>query len=332
MCPADVPLVSIVTPSFNQAPFLEATIRSVLAQDYPRVEYTVIDGGSEDGSLAILERYSTRLASWVSEPDRGQSDAINKGLRQAGGEIVAWLNSDDLYMPGTICAAVEALTHHPEAGMVYADGLLIDREGRLLDRHKYGRYSLLDLLCFEVLLQPTVFMRRSVLEAVGYLSDEYDLILDHELWVRIASSYPIVHVQGFWAAERTYPEAKTIASAAAFADEARRLLEWARTRAAFAPVVNDHWDQVEASWECFAARRKIDSRHYGQALRHFARGMRIAPAVVLKYWYKIIQAGMGAVGLEKGFLWYRRARRRLQHADARLVWSGDGFALVEGGR
>ncbi len=126
------PLVSIITPSRNQAPFLEATIQSVLAQDYPEIEYLVIDGDSTDGSLDIIKRYQKRLAYWVSEPDLGQTDAINKGFAHAQGEIFAWLNSDDLLLPGAITRAVNYLVTHPETGMVYGDADFIDETGRVI--------------------------------------------------------------------------------------------------------------------------------------------------------------------------------------------------------
>jgi glycosyltransferase involved in cell wall biosynthesis len=124
------PLVSIVTPSRNQAQFLEATMQSVLGQDYPQVEYLVIDGASNDDSQKIIEKFKPQLAYWVSEPDGGQTDAINKGFSRAKGDILAWLNSDDTYQPGAITRAVEYLTTHPEVGMVYGDALFIDEDGR----------------------------------------------------------------------------------------------------------------------------------------------------------------------------------------------------------
>jgi glycosyltransferase involved in cell wall biosynthesis len=249
----------------------------------------------------------------------------------AKGEIVAWLNSDDLYLPGAVAEAVDALRRHPQAGMVYADGILIDEDGRLLDWHRYRAYDAADLLSFEVLLQPTVFMRRRALEAAAGLQTGYRLILDHDLWVRVSARFPIVHVARFWAAERTHPEAKTMSAAAEFAEEARRLVAEAEGSTDLGPIVSAHRARVQAGLECFAARRMIDAGRYGESLRLFARGFRRRPATALHFWYKIIQAAMGLIGLERLFLWYRSARRRAQHGSLRLDLNEEAPRIVRGG-
>jgi glycosyltransferase involved in cell wall biosynthesis len=140
------PLVSIITPSFNQAPYLRRTMESVLRQDYPNLEYIVVDGGSTDGSQAIIKEYEDRLAHWESVPDRGQTDAINKGFARATGKYLAWLNSDDVYQPGAISEATAYLESHPEVGMVYGDCTFIDADDRQIGRFPaaqtdYGGYG-----------------------------------------------------------------------------------------------------------------------------------------------------------------------------------------------
>jgi len=211
------PLVSVITPSFNQAAYLEQTICSVLEQDYSRLEYWVIDGGSTDGSLEIIQKYAHDLAGWVSETDRGQADAINKGFQRASGEIIAWLNSDDIYYPGAVSAAVAAFKSNPHAGLVFSDVDSIDETGKTFNRMCYGDWGLEDLMAFRIIGQAGVFMRRSAFEQVGMLDIDYHFLLDHHLWLRIGLVAALAYVPGEpWAAARFHAAAKNVALAAKF--------------------------------------------------------------------------------------------------------------------
>ncbi len=209
-----LPLVSIVTPSFNQAPYLEAAIESVLSQDYPRLETIIIDGGSTDGSLEIIRRYARRLAHWSSEPDSGQTEAINKGFTRATGDVLAWLNSDDLYRPGAVRQAVEFLERHPEVGMVYGDADYVDESGKVIGRFAARQTSLARLRRGYVHIpQQASFFRASLWRLVGPLDPTFYFAMDYDLWVRIASLSPVAHVPRTWAGFRLHRDAKTLAAA-----------------------------------------------------------------------------------------------------------------------
>ena len=219
----DRPLVTIITPSYNQAQFLEETILSVLNQDYPHLEYWVIDGGSDDGSLDIIQKYADRLSGWVSEKDNGQADAINKGIGLAKGEVVAWLNSDDVYRPNAVASAVQALSDHPQAGMVFSDVASIDESGEVFNVMHYGDWGLTDLMSFKIIGQAGVFMRRSILNQAGLLDPTYHYLLDHHLWLRIGLFGQIKYVPNIiWAAARMHAGAKNVAHAEQFGAEDRK--------------------------------------------------------------------------------------------------------------
>lgn len=208
------PLVSIITPSFNQGKFLEETMLSVLNQDYPNIEYIVIDGGSTDESLEVIKKYQHRLAYWVSEKDQGQTEAINKGFSRAGGQILAWLNSDDTYTPGAVRAAVEYLTAHPETGMVYSDLDFIDENGRAIGRFNAAQTDLPRLRRGYVHIpQPAAFFRAELWKKIGPLDPTFFFAMDYDLWVRLAGIAEFKYLPGrAWANFRLHSDGKTITS------------------------------------------------------------------------------------------------------------------------
>ncbi|MCS7010633.1 MAG: glycosyltransferase [Anaerolineales bacterium] len=206
-----LPLVSIVTPSYNQARFLEETIRSVLAQDYPNLEYIIVDGGSQDGSVEIIQKYAHRLAWWISEKDRGHADALNKGFARARGEILAWLNSDDTYYPGAVRQAVEVLLAHPEVGMVYGDADITDAEGRIIGRFASRQTDYHKLLRGSVHIpQATTFFRADLYRQVGPLSLDYFFAFDYDLWVKLAKISRLLYVPQRWATFRLHEAGKSV--------------------------------------------------------------------------------------------------------------------------
>ena len=211
---SDQPLVSIITPSFNQARYIEATIQSVLEQDYPRIEYIVIDGGSSDGTVDLLKKYDHKLAYWISEKDKGQTDAINKGFARATGDILAWINSDDTYEPGAIATAVKYLQEHPDVGMVYADCNFINEDGRVIGRFGSAQtdYRLLRQGYVHI-PQQTMFFRADLWKQVGPLDPSFYFAMDYDLWTRIAARSQIQYLPGqVWANFRLHTSGKTIAA------------------------------------------------------------------------------------------------------------------------
>ena len=204
------PLVSIVTPSFNQSRYLEETIQSVLSQTYPNLEYLVIDGGSTDGSVDIIQRYAAELAYWVSEPDRGQSDALNKGFQIARGDVLAWLNADDIYYPTAVQEAVEYLVAHPGIGLVYGDCDLIDEKGQKIGQFDARQTNYHRLMQGRGNIpQPAAFWQRSLWDRLGPLDTSFQFAMDYDLWLRFARASEIRYVPQRWAGFRMHEGTKT---------------------------------------------------------------------------------------------------------------------------
>lgn len=304
------PLVSIITPSFNQAKFLEATLQSVFMQDYPSIEYIVVDGGSGDGSLDIIKNYQDKLAWWVSEPDRGQADAINKGFKKASGEIIAWLNSDDLYLPGAISRAVEAFESNPAAGVIYGNAVSADADGRFLNELRFEKWDTMDLLAFKIICQPAVFMKRAQVEEVGYLDDSYDFFLDHQLWIRLSRITDFIHEPLFWAVSRYHPDAKNVTMASQAGDEVFKILKWAQQEPDLAALINDKYSQIWSGAYQMIARYMLDGGKPGKAAGFYFKSARTWLPSLPGYWHRFLFSILSTLGM--GFLgkWYYHIKNK----------------------
>jgi glycosyltransferase involved in cell wall biosynthesis len=215
------PRISVVTPSFNQADFLERTICSVLNQDYPNLEYIVMDGGSRDGSLEIIKGYERQLSFWNCEKDAGQSDGINKGFLKSTGDILAWLNSDDTYLPGTLKKVVAFFVAHPMVDVLYGDAHIVDEKDWVVRDLKEVRFSKGALRSWQMnLVQPSTFWRRDLFFAAGMLRPQFHYAMDVDLWFRFLNSgAAFAHIPEFLSNFRLHAASKSVSQGGAFARE-----------------------------------------------------------------------------------------------------------------
>ncbi|PYS69757.1 MAG: glycosyltransferase [Acidobacteria bacterium] len=208
-------LVSVVTPTFNQANFLRETIESVLSQDYPAIEHQIIDDGSTDATPEILREYSDRV--WIERHEnRGQTPTINKGWERAKGSILTWLNSDDTFLPGAVSRGVAYHDEHPDVGIVFGDTLFTDQDSNPLERSKnlgdfdYRRFV---RLCHNPIPQPSAFIRRSVIEDIGMLDPSYYYFMDWDFWLRAGVNHRISYIPELLSTYRLHADSKTVAQA-----------------------------------------------------------------------------------------------------------------------
>ncbi len=247
--------VSIVTPSLNQGAYIQTAIESVLTQNYQHLEYIVMDGSSTDNTVQILQQYGERLR-FVSEPDGGQSAAINRGWQLTQGDIIAWVNADDFLQPGTINAAVEALEKHPEVAFVYGDCDYINEAGKVTGRYDAQPYDYAALVKSATNFIPSIalFMRRSAVEKIGLLDQTLHYMMDYDLCLKLGRAHKGLYLPQSFAAMRLHTSAKSLRALAGFGDELVMILE-----RFFASTADDH---EIAAWKSEAmSHAKLKAAH-----------------------------------------------------------------------
>ncbi|MBN4078724.1 glycosyltransferase [Gammaproteobacteria bacterium AH-315-C21] len=203
------PKITVVTPSYNQAQFLEDTIKSVLDQQYPNLEYMVIDGGSTDHSVEIIKKYEDQISYWVSEKDDGQAHAVNKGFSRASGDIIGWLNSDDIYLPGTLERVAEYFERFTDSEVIYGNHVVTDQYGNPLWNKKELPFSIRRLEHHSYMSQPATFLKKSAIDKGGLLDEGLYFLLDWEYFIRLGKICKFTHVPETFATYRLHRIAKT---------------------------------------------------------------------------------------------------------------------------
>ena len=277
----EAPLVSIVTPSFNQARFLEETIRSVLEQDYPRIEYAVVDGGSSDGSVEIIERYADRLAWWVSEPDGGQPEAINTGFARSGGVLMGFLNSDDTLLPGAVSRLVAALAEDPDALVAYGDVRFVDEDGetvrdgtpRVWDAGEMARCG------SGSVLQPASLWRRAAWDLAGPMDERFQYVFDTLFFLCVAArGGGAAYVPEQLATYRVHPESKSARmSELPHADECIRVADEFFRDPALPAQLRPHARAARAAYYRRAALALYNAGEVSRARSAFLRSLLLRP-------------------------------------------------------
>lgn len=255
------PLVTVITPTYNQEAFLRDTIESVLSQDYPNIEFFVINDGSTDGTEKILKEYEGRIR-WETQKNMGQTATINKGWRMTNGEIITWLNSDDTFLPGGVRTGVEYLLAHPETGIVFGDTLLTEADGTPISKsppqppYDYMRFL---VNCNNTVSQPSTFIRREVINKVGELDPKFYYFMDWDLWLRAGLHFKIDHIEDVLSTYRLHAESKTVAQALKSAPE----LEY---------MYNKFYSRTDLPSEVLKAKKKAMMNMYFMSAGYYIKG------------------------------------------------------------
>jgi glycosyltransferase involved in cell wall biosynthesis len=201
--------ITVVTPSYNQGDYIRKTIESVLNQNIEELEYIVMDGGSTDGTVSILKEYGDSII-WKSEKDKGQTDAVNKGIRASHGEIIGWLNSDDIYYPGAIAKVMDVFINNPEINVLYGNANHIREDDSFIEEYytEDFDYERLKDVCF--ICQPALFFRKKLVDEYGYLDDKLQYCMDYDYWLRLGKKEKFYHLNELIAGSRLYDDNKTL--------------------------------------------------------------------------------------------------------------------------
>jgi glycosyltransferase involved in cell wall biosynthesis len=218
--------VSIITPSYNQGKFLEQTILSVINQTYSNFEYLIIDGGSTDNSVEIIKKYEKQIAYWISEPDNGQADAINKGFQRAKGDLICWINSDDILYPNYVADRVRQFRESPDVAMIYGD----IEKGQDLSKirlRKGEQTNIKDMLKYATcpIPQQSAMWRRTAIQKIGYLDPQWHVVLDREYFTRMAANFPIKYIPGAVAFFLNHEHSKSVAEKLKWTEELPKYYE-----------------------------------------------------------------------------------------------------------
>jgi glycosyltransferase involved in cell wall biosynthesis len=310
---SDLPLVSVVTPSYNQARFLRATIESVLAQDYPRVEYRVVNDGSTDATEELLRSYGSRF-QWQTQSNRGQTAAINSGWTHTRGEILSWLNSDDTLLPGAIRSVVEFLLRRPDVAIAYGRTVFVDARGVPLDRPPGGRefdYASLVRDCENPIPQPSTFMWRRVLSDVGPLDESLYYFMDWDYWLRAGARHRIAFLPKALSTYRLHEGSKTVAGLARAAPELEGIYRRFFDSAALPLEIHKLRRQALSSMYFTTAAYFIAGLDLHGARRAVWKAVRNNPGCVLT-WKGVHKALYGCFALSPGYGLTRRLARRMR--------------------
>jgi glycosyltransferase involved in cell wall biosynthesis len=299
--------LSIITPSYNQGRYIERTIQSVLSQEIADLEYWVLDGGSQDDTVSILEHYSKQL-QYHSAKDAGQADAVNKGLRLATGDIIGWLNSDDIYYPNAFKKIMDYFASHPDVDVVYGDAYHIDQNDRVIELYPTEAWDLqrFKKTCF--ISQPSVFFRRRILQKHGYLNDSLHFCLDYEYWLRLAlQGVKFGYLKEIIAGSRLYPETKTLSAPLTAQREALSML-------------HRHLGSVSPEWlltySITVIKHKTRLRYPGPL---FLLSAWLVTCYQILHWSGGLQAVKGLFSIPFAMLAIKQKNREGKHARDHLV-------------